>query len=60
LIEQIPVNNAGILTLPPISLPIPIGLHKDDINPDYPPELPPVFLFRFQIFLDLPKTKLLA
>jgi len=60
LIEHNPVNNAGILTLPPISLPIPNGLHKDDIRPDYPPELPPVFLSLFQMFKDLPKTKLFA
>lgn len=40
-----PVHSAGILKLPPISDPNPIGEQYDAINPLYPPLLPPHDLY---------------
>lgn len=56
--EHIPLNSAGILKLPPISLPIPIGVQKEAISPPSPPELPPILLSGSQRLIDLPYKKL--
>lgn len=58
-IEQIPQYSAGILRLPPISLPIPIGLQRAAIRPASPPELPPTLRSLFQILRDRPHNRLL-
>jgi hypothetical protein len=43
--EQIPQNSAGFLKLPPISDPIPMGVHLEANKDASPPVLPPaVFL----------------
>ena len=44
MIDAIPLNSAGILTLPPISVPRPIGVQKLDSKAPSPPELPPMLL----------------
>lgn len=56
LIPKIPQNSDGILILPPISEPIPIGEQFELISPAYPPELPPVARALFHGFSDLPQT----
>lgn len=53
-----PVKSAGILKLPPISVPSPIGEQKAETNPDQPPELPPQDLVRFHGFKQYPNMLL--
>ena len=51
---QIPQKAAGILMLPPISLPILRGVPPIATNPASPPELPPVVLVISQGFSAVP------
>jgi hypothetical protein len=55
--DVIPQNPAGILKLPPKSLPIPEGEHLLAMSPASPPELPPVALVLSQGLRALPKIK---
>ena len=52
--EVIPLNSAGFLTLLPISLPIPMGLQKEESSPASPLELLPTLLLSFQTLFDHP------
>jgi hypothetical protein len=45
---EIPQKIAGILIDPPISDPIPIGEHPDEISDPSPPEEPPQALYKSQ------------
>lgn len=54
----IPQKWAGILTLPPISFPIPIGDILAAMQAASPPELPPEDLFLFQGLTHLPHKRL--
>ena len=52
--EVIPLNSAGHLTLPPISVPRPRGVQNAANKLPYPLELPPTLLLWSQTFNDLP------
>jgi hypothetical protein len=53
-----PLKAAGILILPAISFPIPMGDVLAAIEAPSPPELPPADFFAFQGFKVLPQRKL--
>lgn len=55
---ETPQKWQGILILPPISLPRPIGDVLAAIDAAYPPELPPTDLLTFHGFKHLPQRKL--
>lgn len=54
------MNSEGILPLPAISLPRPIGEQWLPTSPPSPPELPPQVRVSFQGFLAYPKILLLV
>jgi len=59
-IDANPHHSEGILILPPISDPKPIGEHPLEIAPLSPPELPPQDLSRFQGFFAYPQILLIV
>lgn len=57
---EMPQKAAGILRLPPMSLPTPMGEMRAATAPPSPPELPPTDFFWFQGLRALPQRKLLV